>query len=617
MEEVEIEASLWKNAIVCIVLGANPPFRVFEGFVKRVWGNLGVDKIVRMHSGFTLVNFKDEATRDLILETGVIHFDKKTVVLRPWTTDMDSVRMVKFVPVWIRLNGLGLQCWGKNSLSALVSTIGKPIMMDKVNQSRSMVKYARVLVDMEISDHPPKTIAYINEREQLVEQLVEYEWLPSKCAACAQLGLIVANCNKEKGVVWKKNTTVEKGEKSEQKQNGSEIEQQQPSGSAILEKRVHNSTSVVADEREKSLCKGFDSKESNEDQGIPISSQLDETGRDESAGNWITPKRRGPRQAVAALNKADAAPIKASSRWNVRGMNKKEKQKAILDVCKENKVGFGALFETKVKHEKTQDVFENNFHNWEYFSSSITSGRILVIWQAKFVKVDILLEDPQLVHCKIKVCGQQEVFFATVVYRSNSMGERKNLWDKLANIGQLNNPWIIFEDFYAMFSFQDRNGGRQILAKDIADAQDWLALGQVEEFKFSGAHFTWSNKHDELNKVGIKPFRYCNHWLHYRGYKETVLNSWNSTSGSGGGLNKIVQKLFRVKHVLKRFNREEVGDVVLDYKLAKEELSKGQEALASNPSDYTVHQAVIQVQQKFSVMQNRYSSYLKQHSKVN
>ena len=31
-----------------------------------------------MHSGFTLVNFRDEATRDLILETGVIHFDKKT-----------------------------------------------------------------------------------------------------------------------------------------------------------------------------------------------------------------------------------------------------------------------------------------------------------------------------------------------------------------------------------------------------------------------------------------------------------------------------------------------------------------------------------------------------------
>ncbi|XP_062076005.1 uncharacterized protein LOC133780148 [Humulus lupulus] len=274
--------------------------------------------------------------------------------------------------------------------------------------------------------------------------------------------------------------------------------------------------------------------------------------------------------------------------WNVRGMNKQEKQKAILDVCKENKVGFGALFETKVKHEKIDEVFENNFPNWDYFSSPITSGRILVFWQAKFVKVDILLEDPQLVHCKIKVCGESFLCHG-------------GLW----------------------------NGGRQILAKDIVDAQNWLALGQVEEFKCSGAHYTWSNKHEvgdrifskldrvftndywldsfpkteacfkwdcvsdhsycviksqELNKVGFIPFKYCNHWLHYRGYKETVLQCWNSTLGSGGGLSKLVQKLFRVKHVLKRFNMEE---------------------------------AVSQVQQKFTDKQIRYASFLKQQSKVN
>ncbi|XP_060959203.1 uncharacterized protein LOC133030467 [Cannabis sativa] len=208
IEEAEIEASYWKNAIVCIVLGANPPFKVFEGFVNRVWGKLGIEKVARMNSGFTLVKFRDEATRDLILETGVIHFDKKPVVLRPWTTDMDAARMIKSVPVWIRLNGLGLQYWGKTNLSALVSTIGTPIMVDKVTMERSMVKFARVLVDMVISDNPPKTISFINERKQLVEQSVEYEWLPTKCTACDLLGHTVANCNKENKVTWKKKTST-------------------------------------------------------------------------------------------------------------------------------------------------------------------------------------------------------------------------------------------------------------------------------------------------------------------------------------------------------------------------------------------------------------------------
>uniref|UniRef100_A0A803Q312 DUF4283 domain-containing protein n=1 Tax=Cannabis sativa TaxID=3483 RepID=A0A803Q312_CANSA len=49
LEEIEVEASYLKNVIVCIVLGANPPFKVFEGFVKRIWGNLGIEKVVRMH----------------------------------------------------------------------------------------------------------------------------------------------------------------------------------------------------------------------------------------------------------------------------------------------------------------------------------------------------------------------------------------------------------------------------------------------------------------------------------------------------------------------------------------------------------------------------------------
>uniref|UniRef100_A0A803Q1Q9 DUF4283 domain-containing protein n=1 Tax=Cannabis sativa TaxID=3483 RepID=A0A803Q1Q9_CANSA len=181
---------------------------------------------------------RDEATCDLILEAGVIHFDKKPVVLRPWSTEIYSTRMVNSVPVWVRLNGLGLQYWGKNNLSALVSTIGKPAMIDNVTQERSMVKFSRVLVEIEISDDPPKTISFINERKQLVEQSVEYEWLPTKCSACANLGHTIANCNKEKKIIWKKKQSVEK-EKVLDKQKD-DINQDKDSGEMADLRRVVN-----------------------------------------------------------------------------------------------------------------------------------------------------------------------------------------------------------------------------------------------------------------------------------------------------------------------------------------------------------------------------------------
>uniref|UniRef100_A0A803PPI9 DUF4283 domain-containing protein n=1 Tax=Cannabis sativa TaxID=3483 RepID=A0A803PPI9_CANSA len=340
-----------KNSVVCIVLGANPPFRVFEGFIKRVWGNLGVEKIVRMHSEFTLVSFRDEETRDLILETGVIYFDKKPVILRPWTTDMDSARMVKSVPVWVRLNGLGLQYWGENNLSALVSTIGKPIMVDKVTANRTMVKYARVLVDMEISENSPKTIAYINERKQLAEQQVKYEWLPSKCKACDSLG---HTHNKEQGPT--------------------ENSKQQDIGSVPGDKCEEKEVAPTQD------LKGKEQENKPEDT------------------NWITPRKKGSKVVVNAGSK----------------------------VVTRN--GYEILLES----DEGGLVTNNNM---------------------------------------VKVVGNSGDFFCTPVYGSNNLAERKEMFEDLARLGHVNSPWLILGDFNAMFGFQDKNGGKPILAKDIEDAQ--------------------------------------------------------------------------------------------------------------------------------------------------
>uniref|UniRef100_A0A803Q2T4 DUF4283 domain-containing protein n=1 Tax=Cannabis sativa TaxID=3483 RepID=A0A803Q2T4_CANSA len=238
-----------------------------------------------MHSGFTLVSFKDEVTRNVILETGVIQFDEKPVILRPWSEDMDTARMVKSVPVWVRLNGLGLQYWGKKNLSALVSTIGKPIMADKVTLQRSMIKYARVLVDVEIKDEPPKTISFVNEKEQLVEQPIEYEWLPTKCAACDLLGHTVVNCNKGKPVIWRKN---QQGAKAKPVKNNAEKEQEPP----------ENPTAILGDD--KWLSEGnLDVSEGNK-----VAEMISNPSSNET---WVTPRKRGSKSIIQPMLRADCS----------------------------------------------------------------------------------------------------------------------------------------------------------------------------------------------------------------------------------------------------------------------------------------------------------------------
>ncbi|XP_062099989.1 uncharacterized protein LOC133805855 [Humulus lupulus] len=282
LAEVAEQAQNWNSAVICMVLGANLPFAVFEGFVKRIWGHLGIERVVRMHMGLTIVKFNDEATRDFVLENGIVQFDRKPVIMQPWTQDLDSIRLVRFVPLWIQLSNLGLQYWGKKCLSALVSTIGKPIMVDKFTNDRSMIRFARVLVEMEITDDPPFIIYFVNERGQIQEQFVEYEWLPIKCKNCKGFGHYVTDCKKTDTKVW-----VTKS-KTEQELASSVPVVADAKANIGETSGVNEATKVVEAKQNES---GIDIREAAETQG---SSQVYLISRTQAnKENWEVPKKVG------------------------------------------------------------------------------------------------------------------------------------------------------------------------------------------------------------------------------------------------------------------------------------------------------------------------------------
>ena len=58
-EDVENEITYWQNAILFSALGANPPFEVIQGFIKRIWGMYDIDKVLQVKNGLFLVRFTD------------------------------------------------------------------------------------------------------------------------------------------------------------------------------------------------------------------------------------------------------------------------------------------------------------------------------------------------------------------------------------------------------------------------------------------------------------------------------------------------------------------------------------------------------------------------------
>ncbi|XP_062112634.1 uncharacterized protein LOC133823801 [Humulus lupulus] len=482
--------------------------------------------------------------------------------------------MIRSVPLWIRLQDLGLQYWGSKCLSALVSTLGKPIMVDKFTRERSRVQFARVMVEMEINDNPPRTIQFLNEHGQLVEQGVEYEWLPVKCKTCAGYGHSMADCRKEQKDQGMLKESHSKGSDMAGRDKGKE-----DTVISTLTGKDMGKEDVVMLTRTSSVKKVSCNEEM-------VAGKLhhnnevspDEKGQSGSKIVWKSPKKVVYKQGkVDRRQQRDNSSLAESGKpqssyflvlWNLRGLNGPKKQVEVLNLCSKNKIGVGALLETKMRGSKVTEMMANRFLNWEYYSSSINEGRILIIWRRVFVKVTVIEENSQFVHCQVRMAGLKFPFSVTFVYGRNTLEERKSLWHKLPM--STADGWIVLGDFNAVFKANERDGGKPVSKAELVDSSQWLANSQLNDlFPTSTAVFKWETISDHcsctisiqtLEFLGVKLFRFYNFWADHRRFKDMVIDSWSKYS-QGTGLKALFFKMMRLKHQLKKFNRDQIGDI--------------------------------------------------------
>lgn len=58
-DDVNSEIAYWQSSFLYSVLGANPPLGVIEGFLRRIWKPLDIDKISLMQNGLLFVCFNN------------------------------------------------------------------------------------------------------------------------------------------------------------------------------------------------------------------------------------------------------------------------------------------------------------------------------------------------------------------------------------------------------------------------------------------------------------------------------------------------------------------------------------------------------------------------------
>ena len=86
-----------------------------------------------------------------------------------------NVDSITSLTIWIQLPELDIKYWGMHSLSKLGSVIGIPLKTDKYTKDKSMLKYARLLVEMQLEGPFPDFIEFANERDVIIRQKIVYE----------------------------------------------------------------------------------------------------------------------------------------------------------------------------------------------------------------------------------------------------------------------------------------------------------------------------------------------------------------------------------------------------------------------------------------------------------
>ncbi|KAK2455257.1 hypothetical protein QL285_002729 [Trifolium repens] len=115
------------------------------------------------------------------------------MLLREWKPDFSLNRdMLCTLPIWVKLPQLPLYLWGAKSLSKIGSALGKPLVTDECTAHKLRVSYARMLIEMDVTQCLPHDITIRDNEGNTMKQLVEYEWKPLFCDKCQKIGHICA-----------------------------------------------------------------------------------------------------------------------------------------------------------------------------------------------------------------------------------------------------------------------------------------------------------------------------------------------------------------------------------------------------------------------------------------
>ncbi|KAL2924434.1 Endoribonuclease Dicer-like protein 2a, partial [Bienertia sinuspersici] len=212
-EDVQPEIDFWQSSVVAFVIGASPPIQVMEGFIRRIWKQYGVDKVISLPKGMFMIRLNTMENRDKILQHEKPFFDSKPMILKPWRRTWTLCRM--------RLKKFPYGC----NLEKILKPVGDLLRLDAITTRRERLQYARCMIEVNFNQDFPDHVEFKDEKGNRRRALLHYEWKPILCTTCHKVGHSLHECYHKKEIKQGQKQWVRKDSENTQGQEKINVEE--------------------------------------------------------------------------------------------------------------------------------------------------------------------------------------------------------------------------------------------------------------------------------------------------------------------------------------------------------------------------------------------------------
>ncbi|GMJ05382.1 hypothetical protein HRI_004207400 [Hibiscus trionum] len=195
--------------------------------------------------------------------------------------------------------------------------------------------------------------------------------------------------------------------------------------------------------------------------------------------------------------------------WNIRGLGRREKARAIRNLIQEKKPQIMLIQETKIGAFSSSMLRSmGGAKDFEFCFSPTdgSAGGLICLWNPKFfIKSDVIIEKRFIVLFG-KFRGVDRDCGIINMYGPNAEAEKGDFFNSLLNVmSRYRVAWCLGGDFNAIVGMEEKQGRSWNFAA-MEVFRDFIQLSKLVNLPLKGGAFTWSNNRDPPTFVRLDRF---------------------------------------------------------------------------------------------------------------